>query len=367
VRRHDLRRASVGDEGGFTLVEALVAGLVLIVGLLAMIGVFDDTRDQNATGERHEIAVMQAEQALEEMRGMPYENLMLDAGAVQPADAGRLGGTGGGETFRVRPTLDERVVYYPTGQQTNAWVSPTSTVTVGPEDAQVDLTIYRYVTWRDEECRVLDLDALGANLPGAVSSLQGPLTGLLNAVTGLLFTLLNNANDALVNALDDRLAAINSRLTQLPDALAGITELDLCDVDLSLLQDAQQLGRLTNALPGLTSRVNTLRSTLSNILTQVLCILGCQNTVTSQINAVNSQLNCMFGTTGNDTSYLDGLLDGLGDLAGDLSDTDENTKRLSVAVVVDPKDGVGPAEPVWASTVARDPDAGVLTSGGASC
>jgi hypothetical protein len=103
------------------------------------------------------------------------------------------------------------------------------------------------------------------------------------------------------------------------------------------------------------------------VLTQVLCILGCQNTVTSQINAVNNQLNCMTGGASKDTAYLDGIIDGLGDLAADLSDPDENTKRLTVAVLVEPRDGVGPAEPVWASTVVRDPSAGILGNGGANC
>ena len=43
-----------------------------------MVGAFNDSRDQGATGERHEIAALQAEQALEEMRGIPYPGSMLD-------------------------------------------------------------------------------------------------------------------------------------------------------------------------------------------------------------------------------------------------------------------------------------------------
>ena len=67
------------DEAGFTIVEVVAAIGVMLVGLLSLLGLFDDSRDQNASGERTEIAVMQAEQALEELRGIPY---------AQP-DAGR--------------------------------------------------------------------------------------------------------------------------------------------------------------------------------------------------------------------------------------------------------------------------------------
>jgi hypothetical protein len=92
--------------------------------------------------------------------------------------------------------------------------------------------------------------------------------------------------------------------------------------------------------------------------------------VATQVNAVNNQLNCMLGSDdpAENTEYLDGLLDGLGDLADPASyDTYKNTKRVVVAVVVEPRTGVGPAEPVWASTVMRDPEAGLLGTGGASC
>lgn len=362
----------VRDERGFTLVEALVAGFVLVAGLLATIGVFDDSRDQNATGERHEIAVMQAEQAIEEIRGMPYEKVLLNAAAAQPTGISRLGGTPTAPSFTVRPGLAEWVANYATESTaaTNAWVDPVTTASIGSEEAPLDLTIYRYVTWRDEECRIADLDALGVDLPGAISALQGPLTGLLNSLTGVLFALLNPTNDALITALQNRLNAVNGRLTQFPAALAGISELDLCDANLSLLEEAQQLSRLTDRLPAVTGAVDTLRATTTNLLTQILCLVSCQNTVSNQVNAVNTQLNCMLGSDdpNENAQYLDGLLSGLDDLADPASyDTYKNTKRVTVAVVAEPRTGVGPTEPVWASTVIRDPSSGLLGSGGATC
>jgi hypothetical protein len=360
-----LSRRLARDEEGFTLVEAAVAALVLVIGLLAAIGIFDDSRDQNATGERSEIALLQAEQALEEMRGIPYEHLMKNAGAVDPADTDRV--LSGGAEFRVKPDLSERLVYHTTEGEpaSEAWVAPVSTVSVGTEEAPLDMTIYRYVTWRDEECRAVDLEALGLGVPDAVGSLQAPIANLLNSITDLLFTLLNPTNDALINALEDRITAVNARLIEIADALSGITELDLCDLDLTTLQEVQRLGNLTDQIPALTSTINTLSSTLGNTLNQVLCLVSCNNTVTNQINAVNAQLDCMFES--DDSDYLDGLLTGVDNLAADLADTDRNTKRITVAVVVEPRTGVGPIRPVWASSVIRDPRAGLLSAGGVEC
>ena len=73
-----------GEEAGMTLVEVLVAVIVLLIGILPTVKVFNDSRDQNATGEHHEIALLQAEQALEEMRGLPYNHLAMNAGRLRP-------------------------------------------------------------------------------------------------------------------------------------------------------------------------------------------------------------------------------------------------------------------------------------------
>ena len=369
------------DERGFTLIEALIAIFVLLAGLLSAVGVFSDSRDQNATGERHEIALIQAEEAMEEMRGIPYAKLMLDAGAVDPTGGARV--IGAGADFRVRPDLDEKLVYYNTEGKdiSDAWISPTSTVSVGPAEAPLEMTIYRFVSWRDEECRVVDLSQLGLNLPGAITSATTPLTNVVNSITGTLLNLLSGTNSTALNALKTRLNGLNSafqsNLSAISAAVGGITELDLCDIDLTVLGQLQQLGKLTPALGVLSSRLTTLNATLNNLLGSLcLPLIGCvlanssQNTtVNNAITSVNQQLNCMFGSNSGQTefnAYLDGIRTGLENLAAGLGDTKKNTKRITVAVVVEPRNGVGPYEPVWASSVVRDPSAALLSSS-ASC
>jgi len=378
---HDLSRGRIAtvlrrlrdDQRGMTLVEAMVAAMLLLVGIVPTVKVFDDSRDQNATGERHEIALLQAEQALEEMRGLPYDRLLMNAGASDPG-GGRV--AAGGTTLQVRSDLSEPLVYYTTegAPVGNAWVRPVSQVTTGSDDAPVDMTIYRFVSWRDEECSVADLSHLGLSLPTAITTVQTQMNSLSTVITSLL-TRLTGSKTALQN-LQTRLNALNASMTtyqtQLTNAVAGVSELDLCDLDSTTLAAVQKLGVLT---PGLTTAgaLNSRLATLQNALGQIClplvgCVLGtAQN---NAITSVNTQLDCLFGSNSGSAqfnTYLSGLATGLSRLGTDLADTQKNTKRITVAVVIEPRPGVGPFDPVWASSVVRDPAAGLLTSGAASC
>lgn len=363
------------EQRGMTVVEVMVAAMILLIGIVPTVKVFDDSRDQNATGERHEIALFQAEQALEEMRGLPYNRLLLAAGAVDPGASGRV--TADGASLRVREDLTETLVYPGTEgvPTTNAWVEPVSGVTIGPSEAPVDLTIHRFVTWRDEECRVADLSGLGIDLPATV---QGILTPLIGSVTGLLNNLLGIISNSDIQLLRTRLTALqnalNANLTGLNSALAGISELDLCDLDLTLLEEVQQLSQLNlgiTADDGLVPLLNGLEGELDNLLNNLcLPLVGCPlSTVNGDVVAVNAKLDEIFGAGSGSiqfNNYLTGLIEGLAALDDDLADTERNTKRITVAVTVEERSGAGPYEPVWASSVVRDTSAGLLTGGGAA-
>ena len=357
------------EESGMTLIEVLVAATILLVALVPTVSVFDDTRDQNATGERHEIALLQAEQALEEMRGLPYSRLVMNAGAVDPGGS-RLSGT----SLKIRNDLSEPLVYYTSEgvTQGNAWVDPVSQVTTGSEDAPVDMTVYRFVTWRDEECGVADLSDLGVDLPTTVS---GTLTPLLSSVTQLLTNVLGIVSNSPISALRTRLTnlrtALNNNLTALTAALDGISEVDLCDVNLSVLTELQELGDLNLGITGaqgLIANLTTMQSELTNLLNNIcLPLLGCPlSTVNDDVLRVNNKLTCIFGNTTTApqfNTYLTGVVNGLNGAAAGLDDTQKNTKRITAAVVIEPRDGSGPYEPVWATSVVRNPEATPLGDG----
>jgi type II secretory pathway pseudopilin PulG len=364
-------------ERGFTIVEVVVAVFVMLAGLLSLVGLFDDSRDQNAVGERTEVAVMQAEQAIEEMRGTPYAHLLLSAGAQDPTGGQRV--LSAGANFKVSTSKTEPLVFYSTEGKPpgDAWVDPVSTVSIGPDEAPMDLTIYRFISWRDEECSAANLGALGLNLPGSIDETQVPLTALVDNDLNTLLGLLSGSQKTLVQNLRNRLSnfknALAAREGQLAGAVAGISQLDLCDINLSLLTELQKLGKLNpglSATAGLTDDLEALQSSLSGICLPIVgCTLGpAQNTA---IAGVHSQLDCLFGST-TDTqtefdSYLAGLATGLGNVASDVSNTVKNSKRITVAVKVEPRPGIAPINPIWMTSVVRDPSAGLLTSGGAPC
>ncbi|MDQ3572920.1 MAG: hypothetical protein M3383_08690 [Actinomycetota bacterium] len=352
-------------EDGFTVVEALIATFVLLAGLLSIIGVFDDSRDQNATGERSEVALLQAEQALEELRGIPYNRLLLDAGAVDPG-ADRI--TSAGTRFQVKPGLSEPLVYYSSEgvPQANAWVAPTSAASIGLQAVPLEMTIHRFVTWRDEECRVADLGGLGLDIPGAVNRVQAPLDSLL---AGILQAVLGPTElTALKNRLSKLQSALANREGALSTAVGGISELDLCDINASSLGVLRLLPNL-DATGGVTDKLNALQAELDGLLcTLGICVLSTSDQ--AAITAVQNQLNCTFGagadTQGEFESFINNVIGVLNNLAADVGDTEKNSKRITVAVVVEPRQGVGPMEPVWASSVVRDPSAGILTTCGGS-
>lgn len=356
-------KARRSSEDGFTVVEALVATFVLLAGLLSIIGVFDDSRDQNATGERSEVALLQAEQALEEMRGIPYKHLLLEAGAVDPG-TDRV--TNAGTKFQVKPGLSEQLAYYSTEgvPQGDAWVTPTSEVAIGLDDVSLDMTVHRFVTWRNEECRVADLGGLGLDIPGAVNDVQAPLDNLLS---GILQAVLGPAE---LTNLKSRLGKLQSALTNregaLNTAVGGISQLDLCDLNASSVGVLRLLPNL-DAVGGVTDKLIALKSELTGLLcTLGVCILS--NADKAAIAAVQSQLNCTFGsgadTQGEFETFFNNVIATLNDLAGDFGHTEKNSKRITVAVVVEPRTGVGPMRPVWATSVVRDPRAGLLTTCG---
>jgi hypothetical protein len=74
-------------EDGIGMVEALGAAVLLLVGVLAALSVFDGSRQLVTTSERKEVAVHHAEQELERAASIPYPQLEL-VSLPGSADAG---------------------------------------------------------------------------------------------------------------------------------------------------------------------------------------------------------------------------------------------------------------------------------------
>ncbi len=71
TRAHKLRRSD-----GFTLIETLVATMVLIVGVLATLGLYEGASKATVTTRSREGATSLARELVEGARGIPYDNLL---------------------------------------------------------------------------------------------------------------------------------------------------------------------------------------------------------------------------------------------------------------------------------------------------
>jgi Tfp pilus assembly protein PilV len=78
-------RVSLAREEGFTLFELLMAITVLAAGLLALVSSFDHSRDLVSNAEKTQVASHRAEQELERILSLPYDEV---AHASAPADSG---------------------------------------------------------------------------------------------------------------------------------------------------------------------------------------------------------------------------------------------------------------------------------------
>jgi prepilin-type N-terminal cleavage/methylation domain-containing protein len=77
---------SAAGERGFTLMEVVTAMLLLTVGLLGVLGVYDGSRGLTAASERTTVMAHRAEAEIERIRGLGWAGIALDAVPTRSAD-----------------------------------------------------------------------------------------------------------------------------------------------------------------------------------------------------------------------------------------------------------------------------------------
>ncbi len=165
-----VERLRLRDQQGFTLIEMLVAMFVLAIGIVATLNVFTSSKAISVVAHRYEVGVHQAQREMERLRSLPYAELGLTS---QPAVADRLTASAStvgyfnGTTFTVKsvagaqPAVTEQLILPATNATSTVDPTPTNFTLAG---AGVSGKVYRYVTWRPEDCGV---DSVGAQLcPG---------------------------------------------------------------------------------------------------------------------------------------------------------------------------------------------------------
>ena len=70
------------SEGGFTLIETTIASFVMLVGALAVSSLFVYSTQNNVGGSERALAMAVAQQQLEQIRSVDYEDTTLTSGTI---------------------------------------------------------------------------------------------------------------------------------------------------------------------------------------------------------------------------------------------------------------------------------------------
>jgi prepilin-type N-terminal cleavage/methylation domain-containing protein len=139
-------------EHGFTLVELLLAMALSAVGIAATIGVFGASSRTTVRAQQGEVGAHQAQAELDRLSKLPYGQLAMTSLPTPSTDPQSPAYGVSGSQFNVRPGLTEALVTQ-AGEGETAQVDPGPELfAVGQEGATITGSIYRFVTWRDEQC-----------------------------------------------------------------------------------------------------------------------------------------------------------------------------------------------------------------------
>jgi hypothetical protein len=352
----------VREEDGFSLIEAAVAGSLLLIAIIGGIGVFDSSRRESATGERQQVAALHAQAEIERMRDVPYSDLGIDPAegwqpSLAPGDpTNRVAGTTN-VTFRAGESLTEDMAFF---SENGKGIDPYSSSPIEVAGVPLDLNVYRFISWRDEECPVADLSGLTGSMEGltdTTTGLLGTLLGggsVLNQLLGPLLGILNPVIGSQLDELEATLGGVEDEVTELIDAVNGLEEVDPCDADVETLNEMEgTIGPLNPLLTQLDTRLGAYRAGCTVVLGVVVSCPGTGSALWTSLNSTITSIE-----SGDFQSQIADLTTALDEL--ELDDHTHNTKRVTVAVVLDPRTGSGPSKPVWATSFVSDPDEGLL-------
>ena len=144
--------ARIRGEDGFSLIELLIAMALTAVGVAATLGVFGAAGRTTVISQNTEVGAQQAQAELDRLSKLKYGELALTSTPVASADVKNPNYRVSGTNFNVRSGLTEPLVTTP-GDEATAKVDPgPTTFAVGQGGSTITGRVYRYVTWRDENC-----------------------------------------------------------------------------------------------------------------------------------------------------------------------------------------------------------------------
>ncbi len=139
-----------GDgESGLTMIEVLVASVVLMMGAAATFGVLGAATKNAQRAKATQVALDLAQEEMERLHSIPYSELALNTMPTPSTDPKNPSSRVSGETFALRRS--PAGAYLPLDVDNDKGFSPESSFQTGKGDeGGISGTIYRYVVWRND-------------------------------------------------------------------------------------------------------------------------------------------------------------------------------------------------------------------------
>ncbi len=393
------RRASLlRSESGVSLIEALVAAIVLAIGVLGSAAAFTGSDKATLDSEYQQVATDQALLALERVRALDYAEVGHSGSGTPSVPSGETAPTATTYTAPDAPGSEQLVTgaTAESGESTaNFRISPAAqsrafSVPAASGGPAITGHVYTVVTWRDEECELVQIgavkaaiSALNTQLAARQAQLNSLNSGLLDILNPLLPAPARNLKDsnhkvagipANVPALLGLIAALQDKITTLQATLDGLSTADLCDLKLSQLTNlfkvletndsgALQVKASITAPIEADAALETQTAAVQSVLAplaSVSCLLPLAKPL---CDASNSLIGTIGGSTGAYVSLsdLNSNLAALNTSMAGTQNTTHNTKRVTVIVTVDrARSDQTPANPVYLSTIVIDPEDGLV-------
>ncbi|MGH2953165.1 MAG: type IV pilus modification PilV family protein [Solirubrobacterales bacterium] len=135
------------DESGVTIVEAMVAGLLLVIGGLATLQVFDASARNNFRAEESQVVVNRLQAELEELKAVPFAELAMN---------GNPGGSADENDPRWRVSGSDYALAKNGNNPRPMVIDPATGFDPGPEPfttGDISGEIWRFVVWApDPDC-----------------------------------------------------------------------------------------------------------------------------------------------------------------------------------------------------------------------
>lgn len=150
-------RTRIDRQEGFTIVEVLIAALILVAGAIATFGVLASATVDNQRAKATQVALDKAEQEIEKLRSYSDEELALESAPPHVSEEGnpdfRVNSGAGTYAIKRSPVSEYKEMVIEGGHRYPEETIENAAVNPGPTNftsGDVSGKVYRYIVWRND-------------------------------------------------------------------------------------------------------------------------------------------------------------------------------------------------------------------------